>query len=281
MDVLREFGVHIDLFPKNDHRSEDTTYLLTHIHKDHIQIPKTFCGTIVTTSPTELVNLFLPNVCCTIQMISIGGTYSTLTHLRYTVFSTEHAPYSCGFFFPTLQLLYLGDGRVSTITLMNIRELKPRHIMYDGLFENVDLCGREDTTILKDTLHTVKAIYCVHYGILWYIKKFVPNILFRCDENSLNPLLLRTLKLLNLYDSTSKYILLGPTCNLHIPHILPSALWFIVNKKNIQKTYTFGFVTRVFASCHSTPSHINKLRSISSHTLEPIKTRPLFTKKQG
>jgi hypothetical protein len=149
-------------------------------------------------------------------------------------------------------------------------------VLYDGLFEHVDIYGKEDHTLLSTVLQTlpIRAIRCVHYGILSYLKCYVPELKFRIDYQSVHPLIQRFIHYIDLYDQKSDYIIIGPK-SMYKQYILPSAMWFVVKKKNIGIYHkTDDGVVRVFASCHALPEEIKMYKTkFNNHTFIPITTK--------
>ena len=277
MDILQHYDIYIDKFPAKDHLSSTCTFFLTHLHTDHFAIPLSFCGDIYTTSPLSVVTDFLPNTCCSVCVLAYDTTYTTHHHnIEYRAFHTYHTPSSCGFLFPTLDLIYLGDGRMTRALMQNV----PKSIctiLYDGLFENSIVRGKEDYTLLRSVLETLpyRAIRCVHYGILSYIKACINTITFRIDEGTVPLLIQRFIHYIGLYDENSEFIIIGPG-STYKTYILPSAMWFVTHQKDISTYHLDGDIVRIFASCHATPTQIQTWKStFSEHHFIPITTRPI------
>ena len=174
MDILNNHDIYIDVFPTKVQSSKSIcTYFLTHLHTDHFEIPKSFCGDIYTTSPSTIVAAFLPNTCSRVYTLKFNTVYKTLYHnIEYEPFRTVHTPFSCGFLFPSLNIVYFGDSRLTYSLLQKVSKQLPCTVLYDGLFENITFQGEENHTLMRTVLYTLpcSAIRCVHYGILSYIR---------------------------------------------------------------------------------------------------------------
>jgi hypothetical protein len=283
MDILQTKQIYIDQFLPSDHTESDSTFLLTHLHTDHFYIPDSFCGDIYTTSPLSIVTSFLPNTCCFVIVLVYGQIYKTKKYnIPYFAFPTSHTPFSCGFIFPSLNIIYFGDGRMSTSLLKYVPTYKPSQtIIYDGLFENKKVHGTEDHTLLQSILTTLqyRAVRCVHYGILSYIKRYTKNIRFRIDYTTVPLLIQKFIHYIGLYNAESEYIIIGHNSTEYTEYILPSAMWFVVNEKDISKYHYTNKrnILRVFVSCHSIPKEIKnwKTKFQDMHTFVPVVTRPI------
>ena len=268
-EQLEQVHIYIDRFPL----SKQGTFLLTHLHSDHVRIPKRFQYPIATTSPSILVSLF-PHV--TTTPLDLDTWYTTLSGVSYFVLRTEHAPFSCGFYFPSLGILYLGDGKMTSTLLDHV----PRHldrllIVYDALFEDIPLGTDTQCETLCYAMYRYKTLYCRHYGILYYVSKCMSRIRFRL--HSTVPQRVRLFaQLLDLVDDTSGYTLVGP--GYTGVQVVPSTLWFR-DKVLVDSTrvYQDGLFYRVFVNCHSSQSEIRywKHQLPQHYTFQPLDTRPL------
>ena len=286
MECLNQHDIYIDRFPVGDHTNSYSTFLLTHLHTDHFYIPDQFCGQLCTTSPISIVTMFLPNDCCSVRLLVYNNSYTTKKGINFQPFRTRHTPYSCGFIFPSLNIIYFGDGRLtqSMHQYMPLTTDISYTILYDGLFENKVIYGHEDHSILSHILlsptltDTYFAIRCVHYGILSYIKYCTQdfNIRFRIDYASVPLMIQKFIHHIDLYDANSKFIIIGPTKS-YTHYILPSAMWFYIYHKDVSIYHQDNNILRVFASCHALPSQIKewKEKYNNVHKFHPIVTRPL------
>ena len=261
MNILSSHNIYIDKFPPGDHRFSTSIFLLTHLHTDHFKIPKMFCGDIFTTSPTIIVQDMLPNTCCNVHTLQYNKEYMTKSEQVLIPFRTQHTPFSCGFIFPKLKIIYLGDGRMTMHISQYVPIDTPMTILYDGLYENHPIIGLEPRIVLRTIFetYTCSALYCVHYGILSYIKAHDITLKFRIDETSVHPLLQFFIRYIDMYDANSPYIIIGKSAiSTYLNYILPSSMWYIKKQKNINMIYKDGSAIRIFASCHAMPLQIKR-----------------------
>jgi hypothetical protein len=270
-EQLERAGIYIDYFPVG---RKQGTFLLTHLHSDHVRIPSTFEHSIATTSPSILVELF-PHVVAT--QLQLGTWGHTEKGIPYFVLPTEHAPFSCGFYFPTLHIFYLGDGKMTDTLLTYVpRHLDHLTIVYDALFEDTAF-GTEDAQCdtLCYALYHYKTLYCRHYGILYYVSKCMSGIRFH-----IHPTVPRRVYLfarsLDLVDERSEYVLVGP--GYQGMQVVPTTLWFR-NHIPFDPTYIHpdGMFQRVFINCHSSQQEIRywKDQVPPQYEFQPLVTRPL------
>ena len=278
-DCLVRNNIYIDYFPEKTHTT-NALFLLTHVHSDHMSIPKKFRGTIYTASPASVVAAVVPWARCVV--VDVDSWQSTDNGVQYYVFNTWHAPYSCGFLFPhtTPPILYLGDGRMTNELLSVV----PRHlstninIMYDALLEtHVDLTDPGCKYICR-ALEAVPRLQCVHYGILWNIATCT-NYRFQL-HHTVSPLVATVARHMGLVDDESNYCIVGRHYNGS--RVLPSTLWFIVDKsRTIDQIHYDGDFVRVFAVNHSIYSEITHWKDVcAQHTFVPIPTRPIVVRQK-
>jgi hypothetical protein len=243
MNILDRSYISIDawnpLFP------DQTTFLLTHLHTDHFSIPKKFKYPVYASTPTKYLTEDDPRLQCILEP---NKWYRTPVHqVPFQVIKTNHTVESIGFFFPTLAVLYLGDGIDGIIP-----PFTPLTIVYDGLYEDVILDSPspvQSCALITDLLQTTECnvLQLVHHGIL----SFLVHCGTRFRLHSSTPLLVRrAAKFMNMVDANSPYMIVGRTyegeCILH------SSNWFMRDtSRNAFQSHRVGNKVRVFCSLHA------------------------------
>jgi hypothetical protein len=243
MEILERHSVAIDtwspLFP------EDTTFLLSHVHTDHANIPKTFKQIIYASIATK--TLFSHPA---VESILLPGQWyqTRVTHLSFQVVDTLHTIDSIGFYFPSLGVLYLGDGIEPKIPCG-----RPLTVIYDALYEHIDCDAPsmvQTCALIQETLvNRCHVLQMVHHGILSFIVRCSPMV-FRIHPSV--PLLIQnTAKYLGMIDPDSPYLLVGRPYT-DTQHIVPSSYWFMRDPSvDMHCVHEDGNKLRVFCSLHA------------------------------
>ena len=268
METLERHHIAIDayrpLFP------DETTFLLTHLHADHANIPAGFTGVVYASVATGAL-ASIPQVRAILEP---GGWYRTHRHhLPFRVVDTAHTPESIGFFFPTLAVLYVGDGTVPSFPLY--RSLT---VVYDGLheaFERPVPTMRESCALILRALRTTCPILqATHHGILGFLKSSC-GISFRLHA-SLPPLVRRTARYLDMVDDQSEFTLVGRSYAA-TERVVPSSFSFLEDDGiDAFAAYADGDKIRVFCSLHASSRDIQAWRRDYPFILfEPMKSRAI------
>jgi hypothetical protein len=243
MEILEKNYIAIDswspLFPTL------TTFLLSHVHTDHANIPKTF-KQIVYASDTTQTLISHPAVR---SVLTPGCWYRTHRyHLPFKVVNTMHTVDSIGFYFPSLSVLYLGDG-IEPVIPHNC----PLTVIYDALYEHVDRDApsvSESCSLIQEILSKrCPVLQVVHHGILSFIAQSCRTT-FRL-HSSLPALVRSTAHYLDLVDTNSPYLLVGRAYTA-TKRVVPSSYWFIQDPLiDLFGTYDDGDKIRVFCTLHA------------------------------
>jgi hypothetical protein len=243
MEILERHFIAIDtwapLFP------EDTTFLLSHVHTDHANIPKMFKPVVYASIATKTLirhtsvwSVLLP-----------GQWYRTQqTHIPFQVVDTMHTIDSIGFYFPSLAVLYLGDG-IEPVIPCN-RSLT---VIYDALYEHIDHdtpTVAQTCTLIQETLaNRCRVLQVVHHGILSFIARCNPTT-FRI-HSSVPPLVQNTARYLGMVDDDSPYLLVGRAYT-ETQRIVPSSYWFVRDPSvDTYSVHDDGNKLRIFCSLHA------------------------------
>lgn len=272
-DVLSQVRIFIDTFKLR----RTGTFLLTHLHTDHAQIPARFRCKVWTTTPNLLEKLH-PNV--RVRTMKYDEWYRSSSGVPFRVIPTTHAPWSCGFYFPTLHLLHLGDGTLNTLPMIP-ESTVPLHIVYDGLLEAYHLPSRNIACdALYDAIRSYPTIKCVHYGIVSILRHCVPLLKFRLDP-SLDQISALVAQEMDIVDVTSPYLLVGSS-HTTATILVPSMMWFYRCARDgldidPDHVYEDGRYRRVFVNTHATKYQIERLKNqFATYTFSPVRTRPAF-----
>jgi hypothetical protein len=222
-----------------------TTFLLSHVHTDHANIPKSFKQVVYASIATKtLINH--PAVQSTLLP---GQWYRTnQTQIPFQVVDTMHTVDSIGFYFPTLSVLYLGDGIEPVIP-----DNRPLTVIYDALYEHVDRPTpsiSQSCALIQSTLSTkCHVLQVVHHGILSFIARCHPT---RFRLHSSLPLLVQnTAHYLDMVDEKSPYLLVGRSYTM-TQRIVPSSYWFVRDDSvDTYSVQTDGDKLRIFCSLHA------------------------------
>lgn len=237
VNKLELAGVAIDtchaLYPT------ETTFLLTHLHSDHIHIPKQFAHTILASTyvqqilPTNHAYANIIHPC-----LLPWQTYWTKRKHRYIVVPVEHSPESIGFLFPELRVLYIGDGSLSDVTCDQLASKYapwPLYIFHDMLLYNESNSQLPNRVVSETLLRSAVQLYCgavrlVHHGMLSLFNgQRSPPLRFRI-HGSLSTLCRNTARWMGLEDPDSPLLLVGE--NYDKPHITLSVLWFVYHHRD-------------------------------------------------
>jgi hypothetical protein len=250
---LREdHGVVIDVFTKQPRPA--MTFILTHMHSDHMSISQRFSHPIYTLIPLRILQPLYPAVLF-IQCVE-NQRYGTRDGSTYfSLFRTQHTAYSCGILFP--RVLYLGDGRMDRTLLETLRGTTLT-IVYDPIFEEYPFLETvSPCRLLASALAQVPVLKCVHHGILYFLS-LCSSLVFRPDA-SLPPLTRIVLEDLGLLDEHSPYTLVGRSFSG--PHVVASAMWHVIHELDPRCIFKAKGAYRVFLSCHAGPGQIKEWKT--------------------
>ena len=254
MDKLDEHYISIDNW--NPLYPEKTTFLLTHLHMDHVQkIHVRFPYTIYTSrTVSELWTRDRPE--CVQPTLVPNQWYKTGTkHVPFRVIQLNHTIESIGFLFPTLHILYLGDSLEIPSGTMDRRASV--RILYDGIFESIRIpvpTPQQSCRRIYEVLRTnCSVLRLVHHGILSFLRTC--NIRFTLDE-TVSDLVRNTVLFLDMYDANSPYTLVGPS--FRGVCIVPSSNWFLVHHMNTNDVISDGNYIRIFCTMHATDTHVQE-----------------------
>ena len=233
----------------------ETTFLLTHVHTDHANIPKGFRHLIYASTQTE--SLFDHRA---VRPILLPEHWYDTHHpnIPFKVVKTFHTIDSIGFLFPTLAVLFIGDGLVPSWPMVH----RPLTIIYDGLYEHVHLPSPTVTQTcqqIQAALQQTPVLQLVHHGILSFLESCRTK--FRM-HHTLSPLVRKTAELLQLVDHESPYVLVGRTYTL-TPRVVPSSYWFTRQHPPVDLfvTHVDGDLRRVFCSLHALGSDTRRWKA--------------------
>jgi hypothetical protein len=243
MDILEKNLVAIDmwspLFPAR------TTFLLSHVHTDHANIPQRFVHTVYASETTQTL-LDHPAV----QSVLVPGCWyrTHLYHHPFKVVDTMHTMDSIGFYFPTLSVLYLGDGIVPIIP-----HNQSLTVVYDALYEGFTRAApsaAQSCVLIRETLQTkCPVLQVVHHGILSFIAQSCRTT-FRLHA-SVPRLVRKAAEYLGLVDAASPYLLVGRAYTDTV-RIVPSSYWFIRKPLiDLHVIHEDGDRLRVFCTLHA------------------------------
>jgi hypothetical protein len=261
MDLLTEHYISIDkwnpLFP------DKTTFLLTHLHSDHVNIPTQFEFVIYTSQVVEAIWEEKPP--CVHASLIPGRWYKTFTsQIPFRVLQLNHTVESIGFLFPTLSILYLGD---SLDMPPDIDHRQSLHVIYDGIFEHIRM--RTPTPDQScQLIHTILGTYCqklklVHHGILSFLQTCGAQFSL---HDTISPMIKEIVILLNMYRASSPFMLVGSAYKGEC--IVPSSNWFFTKGKHvadIEDVASDGLYHRVFCTLHATGEHVQEWRTRFTH----------------
>lgn len=269
MEILEQHYISIDnwavLFPAQ------TTFLLSHLHTDHANIPKTFAYPVYASDITgELVKH--PMIHPILKPTQWYRTHQY--HIPFQVCKTMHTAESIGFYFPTLSVLYMGDATESVIPQIP----RPLSVIYDGLYEHIQTpvpTTVQSCTLIQKTLkEECPVLQLVHHGILSFIAVSC-RTLFRLHPST--PVLIqRAARYLQLVDDTSPYLLVGRSYTGG-QRIVPSSYWFMRDASiDNSLVHRDGEKLRVFCTLHALSSDIARWKMDNPYAhFEPLETTPV------
>ena len=269
MEILQRHHIAIDswsvLFP------EKTTFLLSHLHTDHADIPKSFIYPVYASEVTH----HLVSHRAIRASLQPGCWYrSHKYHIPFRVCKTMHTLESIGFYFPSLSVLYMGDAANSIIPRVH----RPLSIIYDGLYEHIDRIVPtpvQSCALIRKTLaERCTVLRLVHHGILSFIASSCQTM-FRLHPST-PPLVQKAAIYLKMVDETSPYMLVGRSYTMG-PHITLSSYWFM-RKPRIDpfKLHIDGDQLRIFCSLHAIASDISCWKKSHPYAhFEVLPTRPI------
>lgn len=249
MDILEKHYIAIDawsvLYP------EKTTFLLSHLHTDHADIPKTFGFPVYASEATAVFNVHKRIR----PVLRVDAWYRTHKyHIPFRVLKTMHTVESIGFYFPSLAVLYMGDSIDSIIPMIP----RPLTIIYDGLYEEttrmLPAVSQTCAMIRRALDSTCPVVQIVHHGILSFIAESC-QISFRLHPSV--PDLVRTAAThLQLVDDASPYLMVGRSYK-DDHHIVPSSYWFMRDPRlDPFSVHADGNKFRVFCTLHASAADI-------------------------
>jgi hypothetical protein len=279
MEILERHSIAIDcwsvLFPSS------TTFLLSHLHTDHADIPKSFKYPVYASEVTGILcdssNSNDKNTTSNAirAILKPGCWYRTHQyHIPFKVYDTMHTVESIGFYFPSLSVLYMGDSVESIIPVVH----RPLSVIYDGLYEGMHQnipTPAQACTCIRQTLEVhCPVLQLVHHGILSFISSSC-HTLFRLHSSA--PLLVRkTALFLGIVDDTSPYMIVGRDYT-DGPRIVPSSYWFMRDPSiDPFVTHVDGDKFRVFCSLHAHSHDIAHWKRTSPYAhFEALATTPV------
>jgi hypothetical protein len=269
MDVLESHYISIDswsvLFP------EETTFLLSHLHTDHANIPKSFTFPVYASEVTgHLISTH------SIRPVLVPNEWyrTHIHHIPFQVHKTMHTVESIGFYFPSLSVLYMGDATQSIIESIP----RPLTVIYDGLYEHlrqaVPTIAQSCTHIQKTLKDRCPVLQIVHHGILSFIAVSC-HTMFRL-HGSLPILVQKAARFLNLVDDKSPYLLVGKSY-VDGPRIVPSSYWFMRTPSiSMFSVHQDGDKLRIFCNLHASSQDIRKWKAMHTYAyFETLVTNPV------
>lgn len=235
----------------------------------------------------------------------------------WVVLATDHCPGSLGFWFPQLGVLYLGDTRLPASLLRTLERVvqgaEVRHLVGDGFAGSCGsspaASGAAVTTWLQAWRHLQLRLVCPHSGTLQFLAQHVcgdwlaapevrPELQFLASElpscSECPPVqLVATPRCRDPAAACSRYMANLPAKSYRaVVHpadvgelplgttvtVVPSALWFDVNRADPQLAYwhTETCTLRLFVGFHASPAETQKLRRLFPRsTFERAPGRPL------
>lgn len=269
MEILERHHIAIDswsvLYPG------ETTFLLSHLHTDHADIPKTFAFPVYASEATGVFQVHTRIR----AVLKLDGWYRTHKYqIPFRVQKTMHTAESIGFYFPSLAVLYMGDATESIIPAVH----RPLTIVYDGLYEQNKMLlptVSQSCLMIRQTLEdSCPTLQIVHHGILSFIAESC-RILFRLHASV--PSLVRTAAIhLQLVDEGSPYMLVGRSYT-DGPHIVPSSYWFMREPyMDAFTVHAIGNKFRVFCTLHALANDIADWKAKSPYAqFEPLQTKQI------
>jgi len=174
-------------------------------------------------------------------------------------FKTDHSPESIGFYFPSLDLVYIGDGRITTSY-----PLPASYILYDALYENELFPSRSTEESMITLLNAVKTtgicyLHLPHHGTLSLLQRYQINV--RLDDSILlHPFIPRMASALGLVCPTASFILVG--MDFPYEYIRLSSNWFHIQQKDpsIVQYDDYDSIYRVYYTNHATSEEIKNYK---------------------
>ena len=262
MEILERNYIAIDcwsvLYPEN------TTFLLSHLHTDHADIPKAFQFPVYTSEVAGILLCDSSNSTAVVRAILKHGCWyrTHKYHIPFKVCDTMHTVESVGFYFPTLNVIYMGDSTESIIPLVH----RPLSVIYDGLYESIkhDVPTAAQACVrIRQTLEECPVLQVVHHGILSFIASSCRTT-FRLHSSA--PLLVRkTAVFLGIVDDMSPFLIVGRTYT-ESPRIVPSSYWFMRDPLlDPFVVHVDGEKFRVFCTLHATSHEITRWKQASPY----------------
>jgi hypothetical protein len=278
MDILERNYISIDRW--NPMFPEQTTFLLTHLHTDHLSIPRTFQYHIYTS--TIVTTIWDAKPLCVMAVLEPGQWYYTCTtNIPFQIVPVDHTLESIGFFFPSLSVVYMGDG-LDPIVLAS-HPHRPLSFVYDGLYEHITLRVPPPEEACRTIKHLLETSSCqtlriVHHGILSFLRTC--GTTFRLDTDSLSTIAQKVAINLDMQNEDSPYTLVGRSYPADQPSIIPTSNWFFTtyhNNSTSIPTYVYdGIRIRVFCTLHVMGERVRTWRDMYPMVhFEPMVSRSI------
>jgi hypothetical protein len=186
-----------------------------------------------------------------------------------------HTIESIGFYFPTLEVVYIGDSVSPVIPVIH----KPLTVIYDGLYEHIDCDAptpKESCSIIQSAMiaYSCPVLQLVHHGILSFLHSCRTR--FRLDP-SVPPLLQKTAIYLGLVDEKSPYLLVGRLYT-DTARVIPSSYWFMRQLPHIDlfEPHLDGNNIRVFCTLHALARDTKRWKESNPYVhFELLSTNPI------
>lgn len=262
METLERHYIAIDswdaLFPAR------TTFLLSHLHTDHANMPQSFLFPVYGSEATRMLlagTTLGPRVHSSLRPDCWYQTHHE--QIPFKVYKTMHTAESIGFFFPSLSVLYMGDCVQSIIPTID----RPLTVIYDGLYEHVTRAlptPLQSCALIQQTLdQECPVLQLVHHGILSFIAASC-HTMFRL-HSSTPTLVQNAARYLQLVDDNSPYLLVGRSYTG--PRIVPSSIWFMhQTTREPHRLHIDGEKLRVFCTLHARAADISTWKAMHPYT---------------
>jgi hypothetical protein len=276
--TLYDHAIVVDSWTRNHPRDFD--YFLTHMHSDHLRIPKSFGGRHVwVPAAIQTLGVVIPG--SNVRYLTPGIWYHTeQSATAFTVFAVYHTFESLGVWFPALGVVYVGDGYIPDPVIQSLAASGRLHtVVYDALLEGSDLvvpCHESGLRLLRAFgTSGVQTLECVHHGILQYLQTHLA-VRWRL-HTTVAPLTRDWARLRGMEDPESPYLLVGKTYTGK--RILPSLLWFAMEPltRDPCVVHEDGDKYRVFCQMHPSRAEIlDWKRRLPRCVFECLASNPLF-----
>lgn len=272
MEVLERNHVAIDTWHVLE--PDKTTFFLTHLHGDHAHFPRDFTHRVYA---SHVVAHLADHVCLRPTLVPGCWYEADVTHIAFQVLPVQHAPESIGLYFPSLQVVYMGDGIASSLP-----PERPLTVVYDDTlvrYRRTAPTPRESCALIRATLQRCPTLQVVHHAILY--------ALFQCSHDAAKPLrfridpglpalVQRTARYLRMEDERSEFLLVGRKSAV-APRIVPSLAWFALDEaRDPFVVHADGDRLRIFCCLHALPRDLRRLEQTYNWAyFEPLGVTPL------